>query len=577
MKIVMCTLNAKFIHTNLAMRYIKAYSQPEFDILLKEYTLKDMTMNIVTDLYFHKPDVLLFSIYIWNVTSTFEIISLMKKLLPNVKIAVGGPEVSFDVRERLLENPGIDVISIGEGELTTKRLLTAWFKNTDLTDVPGIAFRKDGDIIVNGKSGHLDLSKIPTPYRFPEDIPHLPKRITYIETSRGCPFNCQFCLSSTEQGIRYFDVEWIKSELRFLMAQGARIIKFLDRTFNTNKEYALEIFQFLIDEHKPGCVFQFEITADIMPPEIIHFLNEHAPEGLFRFEIGVQSTNDLTNEIIHRRQDFEKLSHIVTLIKNGGKIEQHLDLIAGLPEENYLSFRKTFNDVFALRPEELQLGFLKMLRGTGLRIRASEHDYVFMDKPPYEVLGNNVLSFEDGIRLKQTEDVLEKYWNDHRMDRTIEYLIAHFFETPFDFFQDFGTFWEENNWSRIGHQLPDLFTRLYSFLENAAFQNLDVVLGLMKIDYLSQQKIKPKIWWEKNKTPFLIEEIIQSPLLFGQAFASLGLTLQDLHKHTIIEYIPFDYHSLINTGEIARQQGVLLTYFHPVTKNANLFYSPSHH
>ena len=557
MKAILTTLNAKYIHTNLALRYIKAYAQPEFDLELVEYTLKDTVMNIVTDLHGKKASVLLFSCYIWNVTPTFEIIELIKKISPKTLIVVGGPEVSFDVRERLLENPAVDIISMGEGELTTKKLLFALRENAPLSQVPGIAYREGKHVIITPKEGYLDLHSIKSPYRFKEDIPHLPRRITYVETSRGCPFSCQFCLSSVEHGMRYFDLEWIKGELQYLMENGAKIIKFLDRTFNTNKKYALEIFKFLIAQHRPGCVFQFEITADIMPPDLIEFLNEFAPPGLFRFEIGVQSTNDLTNDIIKRRQNFEKLSHIVQLIKDGGKIDQHLDLIAGLPEENYLSFKKTFNDVFALRPEELQLGFLKMLRGTGLRARANEHGYIYMDKPPYEILQNDVLSFEDGIRLRQTEDILEKYWNDHRMDMTIEYLLAHVFETPFDFFQDFGIYWEQRNWSKIGHQLPDLFKRLYEFLTYKNVRDLDIILGLMKLDYLSRQKLKPKIWWDK-------------PQNFKDSFQGLNLSLQGLQKHTIIEEMPMDLERFKSRGEIVRSPQKVLFYYHE--KRCDVFY-----
>ena len=247
----------------------------------------------------------------------------------------------------------------------------------------------------------LNLHDLPSPYRFKEDVPQLGKRITYIETSRGCPFNCQFCLSSIEVGVRYFDREKIKEDIRYLMKNGAKTIKFVDRTFNISRSYAMEMFRFLIDEHLPGTVFQFEITADIMRPEVIEFLNKEAPPGLFRFEIGVQSTNDYTNELVMRKQNFEKLTRTVMLVKEGGKIDQHLDLIAGLPEEDYHSFRRTFNDVFALRPEELQLGFLKMLRGTGLRIRAKEHQYIYSDHPPYEILGNRVLPFDDIIELNK--------------------------------------------------------------------------------------------------------------------------------------------------------------------------------
>ena len=357
----------------------------------------------------------------------------------------------------------------------------------------------------------------------------------------------------------------MKDELRFLMSNGARVIKFLDRTFNTNKKYALDMFQFLIEEHAPGTIFQFEITADIMHPDVIEYLNKNAPEGLFRFEIGVQSTNDETNILVNRKQNFEKLAHIVTLIKEGGKIEQHLDLIAGLPKEDYQSFKKTFNDVFALWPEELQLGFLKMLRGTGIRKRADEHDYVFMDKPPYEILKNNVLSFDDVIRIKQVEDVLEKYWNDHRMDYVIKYLMTHTFETPFDFFQEFGTYWDARGWSRIGHQLEDLFIRLFQFLEDKNVENLDIIIGLMKVDYIRHHKFKPrKVWWEekisKGVYASYYQQLLENPEILGDEFAKLEFTQREIYKHTVFEKISFNLNEYLKTGTILKEETMILSY-----------------
>lgn len=486
MKIIASTLNAKYIHTNLAIRYLKAAAAPEYNIELAEYTIKDPVMNIVSDLFTKKPDVLGFSCYIWNIEETIRVIQMLKKIMPELTIVLGGPEVSYDTTYWLKRLPEVDFIVMGEGEETFKQLLNEIQGKKDFKQVHGIGYMENGKMIINPIRNKIDLRELPSPYRFEEDLPHLSKRVIYIETSRGCPFNCQFCLSSIEVGVRYFNREKIKEDIRFLMKHGAKTIKFVDRTFNISRSYAMEMFQFLIDEHTPGTVFQFEITGDIMRPEVIDFLNKNAPKGLFRFEIGVQSTNDLTNELVKRRQNFEKLTRTVTMVKNGGKIDQHLDLIAGLPEEDYQSFRKTFNDVFALRPEELQLGFLKMLRGTGLRIRAKEHDYIYMDHAPYEILGNNILSFDDIVRIKQVEDVLEKYWNDHRMNETIEYLVTNVFETPFDFFQQFGTYWEEQGWSRIGHQLEDLFRRLLSFLKanEETSEHIEIIEGLMKYDYL---------------------------------------------------------------------------------------------
>lgn len=576
MNIVVSTLNAKYIHTSLSIRYLKAFAAPEFDVTLAEYTIKDPAMNIVTDLYRKKPDVIGFSCYIWNIEETIKVIKMLKKINPELVIILGGPEVTYDVHEWLERIPEVDYIVVGEGEETFKDLLTAIRDNESKDDISGVAFRKEDRLKINPQRNKLNLKDLPSPFRFEEDLEQLSKRVTYIETSRGCPFNCQFCLSSIEVGVRYFDREKVKDDIRFLMDHGAKTIKFVDRTFNISRSYAMEMFQFLIDEHRPGTVFQFEITADIMRPEVIDFLNKNAPAGLFRFEIGVQSTNDLTNELVKRKQNFAKLQRTVMMVKEGGKIDQHLDLIAGLPEENYQSFRKTFNDVFEMRPEELQLGFLKMLRGTGVRITAAQHDYIYMDHSPYEILGNNVLSFEDITRIKQVEDVLEKYWNDHRMNETVEFLVTHSFETPFDFFQDFGTYWDERGWSRIGHQLEDLFKRLYEFLQATNQHQLPVIEAIMKYDYLRNQKYKPrKPWWEdlvsKQDRATFYQEIVEDPNALGEEFSKLKLQEKDLYKHTVVEKIPFDFETYKQTGEIKLLDTYLLIYFDPIERKTKVY------
>ncbi len=576
MNIVVSTLNAKYIHTSLSIRYLKAFAAPEFDVTLAEYTIKDPAMNIVTDLYRKKPDIIGFSCYIWNIEETIKVIKMLRKINPELIIILGGPEVTYDVHEWLERIPEVDYIVVGEGEETFKDLLTAIRDNESKDDISGVAFRKEDRLKINPQRNKLNLKELPSPFRFEEDLEHLSKRVTYIETSRGCPFNCQFCLSSIEVGVRYFDREKVKDDIRFLMDHGAKTIKFVDRTFNISRSYAMEMFQFLIDEHRPGTVFQFEITADIMRPEVIDFLNKNAPAGLFRFEIGVQSTNDLTNELVKRKQNFTKLQRTVMMVKEGGKIDQHLDLIAGLPEEDYQSFRKTFNDVFEMRPEELQLGFLKMLRGTGVRITAAQHDYIYMDHSPYEILGNNVLSFEDITRIKQVEDVLEKYWNDHRMNETVEFLVTHSFETPFDFFQDFGTYWDERGWSRIGHQLEDLFKRLYEFLQATNQYQLPVIEAIMKYDYLRNQKYKPrKPWWEdlvsKQDRATFYQEIVEEPTALGEEFSRLELQEKDLYKHTVVEKIPFDLETYKQTGEIKLQDTYLLVYFDPIERQAKVY------
>ncbi|AJD90784.1 Fe-S oxidoreductase [Jeotgalibacillus malaysiensis] len=568
MKTILASLNAKYIHTNLAIRYLKAAAADDYEIELAEYTINDPVLNIVGDLYAKKPDVIGFSCYIWNIEETIQVIKMLKKIHPEVKIILGGPEVTYDVNdwlERLHEN--IDFVAVGEGEATFKGLLDYFAGKIDFKQVRGAACMIDGSMHLIPQPQKTDLKTLPSPFRFPEDRADLKKRITYIETSRGCPFQCQFCLSSIEVGVRYFDREAVKNDIRYLMQHGARIFKFVDRTFNISRSYAMEMFEFLIDEHLPGTVFQFEITGDIMRPEVIQYLNDHAPAGLFRFEIGVQSTNDHTNELVKRKQNFDKLKRTVTMVKDGGKIDQHLDLIAGLPEENYHSFKQTFNDVYELGPEELQLGFLKMLRGTGLRMNAAAHQYIYMDHAPYEILGNNQLSFDEILRIKQVEDVLEKYWNDHRLDETIAYLTEEVFDTPFDFYQDFGTYWDEKGWSRIGHQLEDLFKRLYQFIEENQPESLPYVSYLMKKDYLAKHRFKPrKAWWTKGDKRFsdVYDHLLSNPALAGKKFMSLSLNQKELHKHTVLE----EGLKLVDHKPVKMY---LLAYYDPKTGDASIF------
>jgi Fe-S oxidoreductase len=554
MNVVVATLNAKYIHTSLALRYLKSFAQDEFDVQIAEFTIKDPAMSIVADLFERKPDVIGFSCYIWNIEETIVVVDMLRKVLPDVKIMLGGPEVSYDTEFWMNRLSAVDFIVMGEGEETFRDLLRQIAGDRKYHFVFALAYRKDEQVIINPGRPKLELSSIPSPYRFQEDIPSLRNRVVYFETSRGCPFSCQFCLSSIEVGVRYFDMDWVKAELTYLIDSGAKLIKFVDRTFNIKRDYAMEIFQFLIDNHR-GCVFQFEITADIMRPEVLDFLAENAPPGVFRFEIGVQSTNDPTNLAVQRRQNFAKLTRTVVKIKESGKIDQHLDLIAGLPHEDYDTFRKTFNDVFALRPEELQLGFLKMLRGTGLRNDAEKFGYTYMERAPYEMLGNELMPFSDIVRIKRVEDVLEKYWNAHRMNRTMEYLVAQAYPSPFDFFQAFGDYWEARGWSRIGHQLEDLFTRLWDFLESDRAPGLDsdAAFGLLKLDYYSQHKYKPrKPWWEDRMEK---KDWSARMKLFAE---HLDIEERELQKKAVLDVLPFDYAAWAADGTIDRSRSSLL-------------------
>lgn len=559
MKIVLATLNAKYIHASLALRYLRAYAREDFPNLdLCEYTIKDTPMNVAADIHKRRPDVVGFSCYIWNIEETITIIQMLRKTNPQLKIVLGGPEVSYDSEYWMERLPEVDFIVFGEGEKTFHHLLKEIEGQQRFELVPGILYR-DGENGVKRTFPRekLNLDEIPSPYD-EEELSELVNRVVYFECSRGCPFSCSFCLSSIETGVRYFPLERTLAELKRLIDAGVKTIKFVDRTFNIHRRYALTVFDFLIKNRK-NTIFQFEITADILKPDVVQFLADNAPPGLFRFEIGVQSTNDMVNDLVNRRQDWDKLTRTVLGVKSTGKIDQHLDLIAGLPNEDYQSFRKTFNDVFHLGIEELQLGFLKMLRGTGVRANAEKYDYKYMDRAPYEILSNNVLSFDEVIRIKRVEDVLEKFWNAHRTDRTVRFLVQHEFASPWDFFQEFGDYWEERGWNRIGHQLEDLFKRLYEFLQARGTKQLDVVLGLMKLDYLEAFKTKARgIWWErsldKGEAQRIIADLAAHPEQLGPEFVALGLSEQEIHKYCLLEVLPFDLKqaeagTLVKSGE----------------------------
>lgn len=497
MKTLLVGMNAKYIHTNLAIRYLYAYTYSNFDVDFYEYTIKDQIPRIVEEIIDYAPDLVGFSCYIWNIEPILAIVSKLKTRRPNLKVLLGGPEVSYDAPYFLNHYP-IDFIISGEGEYPFYQLLKALSQGTGLDQVPQLYYKIKSRIVHNNQEYIIDVNQLPSPYRLKRDLPHLENRIQYIESSRGCPYRCSYCLASLEKHVRQFDAEKIKEEIRFLMEHGAKVFKFLDRTFNIRKDYALDMFRFIIREHRPGTVFQFEISGDLLDESIIDFLNENAPKGLIRFEIGIQSTNPLTNRLVLRIQNNEKLFKNIRRIQAGGKIVLHLDLIAGLPKEDYLSFQKTFNDVFALRPQELQLGFLKMLRGTKLRLEADRFGYRFDNRPPYEVIENDSISEEQLNRIRQAEFILNKYYNSHRFTHTLNYLLNHLYrENPYQFFETFGMFWFER-YEPIGYQHHDLYMRLDCFIYQEHPQDYETIHSLLVFDYLKDQKRRPRFWFKSE-------------------------------------------------------------------------------
>ncbi|MDF2698702.1 MAG: Fe-S oxidoreductase [Haloplasmataceae bacterium] len=495
MKTLLVAINAKYIHTNLAVRYLYTYCNKQFVIDFVEFSIKDQLENIIDSIINSNAKIIAFSCYIWNIEYIKDIITNLKLRDSELIIILGGPEVSYEPKY-FLESFPVNYIISGEGEYPFYLLLSYLHKQVEITEVPQLHYREGNFIVTNQDEYVMDLDDLPSPYRLERDNEHLSHRIQYVESSRGCPFQCSYCLASLEKNVRFFDIEKVKDEIRYLMNHGAKVFKFLDRTFNIRKTYAIDMFNFIIKEHHENCVFQFEITSDLLDEEVIHYLNQNAPKGLIRFEIGVQSTNENTNKLILRKQNFQKLSRNVLLIQAGNKIDLHLDLIAGLPKEDYLSFINTFNEVITLRPQELQLGFLKMLRGTKIRIEAEIYNYTFQEHAPYEMIKNDVISEDDIKNIHIAEDMLEKYYNSHRFDQTIKYILDHIYQTNnYQFFEELGLNWYEQ-YSPIKYQYHDLCTRLLDFMKTK--NTINQLTSLVIYDYLKTQKTKPKIWFETN-------------------------------------------------------------------------------
>ncbi|MGI6189490.1 MAG: B12-binding domain-containing radical SAM protein [Clostridiales bacterium] len=485
MKTLLVALNSKFIHSNLALRYIKAYCDGYHDMELMEFSINDRIERIVGQIFLAEPDLVAFSCYIWNIKEVLMAADTIKRVLKHCKVVLGGPEVSFDAAEIIEDNPGIDFIVMGEGERTFAHLLDTLQKGGDLSRVKGLAYRQGNETIVNPPQPLIsDLDSIPFPYQ--DGFSDLENKIVYYETSRGCPFNCQYCLSSTFSGVRFFPLDRVKRELEIFVKAGIPQVKLVDRTFNCNPERAKDIFKTIL-ELGGKTNFHFEMAGNLIDQEMIDILKQ-APPGLFQFEIGVQSTNPDTLDAIRRKTDFDALAGAVARIRDGENIHVHLDLIAGLPNEDYRSFRRSFNDVYYLAPNRLQLGFLKLLKGSGLRIRADEYGYEYTQYPPYQVLKSQHISYEELLKLETIEDLVEKYYNSRGFQHTLDYIINSHFKNPFDFFENFAEYWEKNGHDSLSYSRIRLYEILLEYglklrdIDHRLFKNI------MRFDWVSQSK-----------------------------------------------------------------------------------------
>lgn len=467
MRILLVALNAKYVHTNLALRYLRRVVNSLYaEVLLREFSINDHLEQIAEELYQAKPDVIGFSCYIWNLKETAALIRRLRPVCPKVKFVVGGPEVSFEAEEFLLEHPEVDALILGEGEKPFLELLTLWEGGGDLSSVTGIAWRKKGKVVLNpARRDFLDMNDLPDPYTEKEDFTG---RLVYVETTRGCPFNCQFCLSSTFLGVRFLDPERFRPIFRRLLENGARTVKFVDRTFNANKRHAMEILD-VVREESAG--FQdgqqvrvhCEMAGDLLDDEWMTYLKAYPP-GLIQMELGVQSTHQPTLKLVSRSQYFAAWKKYIIEMQALG-IPLHLDLIAGLPAENWLNLRQSFNEVYAVRPDRLQLGFLKVLKGSGLRARSGQYGLIYMPDPPYTILETEWLSHGEILQLHHVEKLLDIYYNSGKFGHSLP-EVEKLFPTPFDFYHEFAKYLEQCGWSgRLG-QGQALFDKLWAFVES---------------------------------------------------------------------------------------------------------------
>ena len=493
LKILLAACNAKYIHSNLAVYNLKSCSgEYSHNVVIKEYTINQIQDDILKDIYLEQPDVICFSCYIWNISFVKELVPDLKKILPHVDFWAGGPEVSYDAVEFLKKNPAFFGVMVGEGEETFHELAGYYIerKPENLKEIRGVAFHdetKVPDIVHTGWRELMDLSKVPFAY---SNLTEFKNRIIYYESSRGCPFSCSYCLSSIDKKLRFRDIELVKKELQFFIDNKVPQVKFVDRTFNCKHDHAMAIWRY-ITEHDNGITnFHFEISADLLREEELALMKTMRP-GLIQLEIGVQSTNPQTIKAIRRTMDFEKLKGIVEQIHGFGNIHQHLDLIAGLPYEGYESFHKSFCDVYALRPEQFQLGFLKVLKGSHMMEMTGEYQILYKDREPYEVLSTAWLTYGEILGLKMVESMVEVYYNSGQFKHTLVFL-EQYFEDPFRMYEALGRFYEKKGYSEISHSRMRRYEILMEFAGEQKEIPLEVLSDVMLLDLYLRENLKSR-------------------------------------------------------------------------------------
>ncbi len=574
MKIILTAVNAKYIHSNLAVYTLQSSAEkagvfPE----IREFTINQSKDSMLRSLFLARADVVCVSCYIWNISIVEDLITEYHKISPKTKIWLGGPEVSYHAEEMLEQYPFLAGIMKGEGEVTFREI-AVYYQNQEngmegktLEEIHGITYRDaDGAVKSNPWRPVMDLSEVDFPYA---NLKKFENRIIYYESSRGCPFSCSYCLSSIDKRLRFRNLDLVKKELAFFLEQKVPQVKFVDRTFNCKKDHAMAIWKF-IAEHDNGVTnFHFEIAADLITEEELELLNTLRP-GLVQLEIGVQSTNPQTIEAIHRKMDFGKVTEIVNRIAKGRNIHQHLDLIAGLPYEDYASFRRSFADVYALRPQQLQLGFLKVLRGSFMYEHTKEYDCHYQEREPYEVLYTKWLPYDDVLKLKDVEEMVEVYYNSGQFVHTLP-MIERLYENPFDFFQELGDFYRAKGYSEAAHNRIQRYEILLEFLRDEKQQDEAFFRQMMVLDLYARENMKTRPHfakdpseWKNESRDFYQKEAETRTLLPSYT----TYDWKQLQRMTHVEVFDYD---VLGNGEKART--VLLFDYQkrdPLTGNAEM-------
>lgn len=553
MNILLTAINAKYIHSNLAVYSLRAYV-PEYreEIQIAEYTINQQVDNILMDLYRKKPDILCFSCYIWNLDYVEQLVREAGKILPGVPIWIGGPEVSYDSPAVLHRLPEVFGVMKGEGEETFRELVHYYMEGGSLEKIDGITYRGEkGQILENPWRPVMDLSKVPFVYH---DMKDFQNKIVYYETSRGCPFSCSYCLSSVDKCLRFRDLELVKKELQFFLDEKVPQVKFVDRTFNCKHGHAMEIWRYLI-EHDNGITnFHFEVSADLLNEEELSLISQMRP-GLIQLEIGVQSTNARTIREIRRTMKFEEVARIVRQINAYGNVHQHLDLIAGLPYEDYESFRRSFNDVYALAPEQLQLGFLKVLKGSYMEEQKEQYGLVYKSRPPYEVLYTKWLPYSDVLRLKRVEEMVEVYYNSRQFSYTLG-ALEKAFPDSFSMYEQLGAYYDEEGQTFLSHARVTRYEILYAFAKKIDPEREELYRELLIFDFYLRENAKSRPAFAGEETvkkeeqqQFYDEEAKAHKYLVGYE----KWDKRQLRKMTHIERFCYRV-----TGDAARGETVLL-------------------